>query len=91
MQKLAKSYTSQLDVRKIISNSVSLRDFYRCFLSPQQKALMAKQLTRTQMADDETPEESQDGNPFYKYNNDQKFLKVLEAFKPNSTFERNLV
>ena len=43
------------------------------------------------MGEDETSLKSQESNPFYELDNDAIFLKVLRAFKPNSTFERNLV
>ena len=40
MQELVKFHTDQLDIRKIISNSIGLKDFLRCFLSEPQKALL---------------------------------------------------
>ena len=46
MQELVKFHTDQLDIRKIISNSIGLKDFLRCFLSEPQKALLSMQRTR---------------------------------------------
>jgi len=46
VQRLADFKTAQLDITRIISNSISLRDFFRFFLTRQQKALLARQRTR---------------------------------------------
>ena len=35
MQKFVKFKSNQLDIRRIISNSITLTDFFRCFLSEQ--------------------------------------------------------
>ena len=46
IQKLADFKTAQLDIRNIVSNSIALKDFFRCYLSRQERILLAYQRTR---------------------------------------------
>ena len=50
------SKTDQLDIRRIISNSIGLTDFFRCFLNQPQKALLAKQRSRIAAIDSDDDE-----------------------------------
>ena len=53
IQRLADFQTAQLDIRNLISNSIALKDFFRCGLTKQQKVLIAKQRTRVAECEDE--------------------------------------
>ena len=46
VMRLYKRYIAQLDVRRIISNSLAIQDFLRCFLTRPQLSLLARQRTR---------------------------------------------
>ena len=53
IQRLADYQTAQLDIRNLISNSIALKDFFRCGLTLQQRLLIAKQRTRIAECEDE--------------------------------------
>ena len=55
IQQLADFKTAQLDIRSLISNSIALKDYFRCALSHQQRILLAKQRSRVAECDDDEP------------------------------------
>ena len=64
LQLVAEYYEAQLDVRRVISNSISLRDFFASFLTTHQKALMAKQQSKNYFSDSRQKHTSDGDNPF---------------------------
>ena len=71
-------YSSQLDVKRLISNSLGYRDFIRAFLTPKQKVWLANQQSRFVSLDsDHCLSSSEEA--------------VLTNFTPKNTFERKLV
>ena len=76
--KAQEPFSSELDVKRLIDNSIGYRDFIRAFFTPQQKAWLENQRSRFVSLDSDhclgSSEEA-----------------VLTNFTPKSSFERKLV
>mmetsp|Transcript_25843 Transcript_25843/g.34559 ORF Transcript_25843/g.34559 Transcript_25843/m.34559 type:complete len:213 (+) Transcript_25843:929-1567(+) len=85
VQRLADFKTAQLDITRIISNSISLRDFFRFFLTRQQKALLARQRTRVATLNGNSDSAScvskckDEDDPFVEVD-DREFAAALEDY-----------
>ena len=93
IQKLIDFQTGQLDVRRVIANSISLRDFFHCFLTPQQKALIANQRSRVASiaGKQEAKSSSDDNDPISVYKKANYFMQETCSFVPSNSFEHRLV
>ena len=92
---LSKRYSQQLDVRRIISNSIAFQDFIRCFLSRPQKALLFHQRTRisflnSQESQKSDSSEDEDVNPLGNFTS-AKFEKYLKYFEPQGMLDKKLL
>ena len=92
MQSLVKFHTGQLDIRKIISNSITLRDFLRSFLTQPQKVLLAHQRTRVatkklstakKKASKFADHSSSDEEAFMKFSS-STFVQQMTEFEPTN-------
>lgn len=86
--RLQKRYLEQLDVRRIISNSIAFQDFIRCFLSKPQQALLAHQKTRIgSLQSDGTQDLTSDVD--YPLGNlpSVNFADDLKGFDPQDKFD----
>ena len=87
IQKLADFKTAQLDIRNIVSNSIALKDFFRCFLTPSQLKLLAHQ--RTRVADPEfsdagkQAEHDIDHDPIGEYDS-KAFAEAMIDYEPEN-------
>ena len=99
LHRFVKYHTSQLDIRTIISNSIGLHDFFRCFLSEPQRALLAKQRSRIaflksgKRVSNKSERKSFDSDlekPLSKFST-SKFEQAMKGFEPSNRFERSLV
>mmetsp|Transcript_22946 Transcript_22946/g.30547 ORF Transcript_22946/g.30547 Transcript_22946/m.30547 type:complete len:103 (+) Transcript_22946:651-959(+) len=61
MAKLNDKYTAELDVRRMISNSLALKDFIRGFLPKQQQVLLAHSRSRVALLDSEESDQVEPG------------------------------
>ena len=72
----------QLDIRRIIANSISLQDFIRCFLTKPQQALLTHQRTRMGAlntdGEESSPEEA-DADPLGNFPS-ATFVEDLTSF-----------
>ena len=92
---LTNRYSQQLDVRRIISNSIAFQDFIRCFLLRPQKALLFHQRTRISLLNSQDSQisdsfEDEGGNPLGNFNS-ANFKKDLQNFKPQSLLDKKLL
>ena len=87
IQKLVDSKTKQLDIRRIISNSVSLRNFFRCFLSPQQKALLAFQRTKVASVDKKAHKSCSSSEEEFSAKVAKRFERTMLGFVPKDSFD----
>ena len=88
-QKFANYQYSHLDIRRIISNSIAVGDFFRSFLSKSEKALLFRQRTRV------APLSENSGHSYNSMSDDfedqSSFVDALKDFQPNNDFKRKLV
>ena len=93
-RRIGQIYSKQLDIERLVSNSIGLRDFLRCYLTTNQRILLAHQRTRVAKESDysqkSSSETSSDDETAEKYDA-EKFKKRMEGFQPTSKFEQNLV
>ena len=91
IQKLADYNIEQLDIRRIIKNSISLQDFLRNSLTRKQKVLMAHQRTRVATLD-HSSSESVNGidAPIGKIDA-LTFHQEIAGFEPKSHLDRQLI
>ena len=89
---LKERFVQQLDIRRIISNSIVFNDFIRCFLSRPQLALLLHQRTRIGSLNPDTKQDSssQDDDLFGNLT-DEKFKKEIKNFESRSLFDNNLI
>ena len=85
-------YKKQTDVRRIIMNSLSIQDFFRCFLTVPQQTLMNYQRSRlildgTNPDDNSSTDVEQPLNTLCHF----KSMQILRAFQPASGFDNRLV
>ena len=82
-RRIGQIYSKQLDIERLVSNSIGLRDFLRCYLTTNQRILLAHQRTRVAKESDYSQkyssETSSDDETAEKYDA-EKFKKRMEGF-----------
>ena len=95
IQRLADYQTAQLDIRNLISNSIALKDYFRCSLTQEQRVLIARQRSRVAQSDDNQKKEATECNDIDTLSlakfDDEAYLAALTNFTPKNSFERELV
>ena len=91
IQKLADYNFEQLDIRRIIKNSISLQDFLRSSLTHQQKVLMAHQWTRVATLDHCSSESVNAIDATNGKIDALTFHQEIAGFKPKSRLDRQLI
>ena len=88
---MSKYHTKQLDIRRLRSLSIAITDFFRCFLSEPQRALLTSQRNRVvYIKNEEEKYKEIKGDPIGEYDSN-KFQKALEGFEPSGKFDRELL
>ena len=93
MQHQVDAKTAQLDIRSLVSSQIALKDFFRCYLSRQQRVLLAHQRTRVAVTSDDgeaTDAYGSDNDPIGNIDQ-ESFAKAMRGFKPSSAYERKMM
>ena len=90
---MKQQYVAQLDVRRLIANSISLRDFLRSFLTPAQQALLAHQRSRfaSFKKDADSASKSLDDETFERFDPEAVQQILTQQLDLDSRLDRNLV
>ena len=89
--KAQKPYSSQLDVRRLMSNSIGYRDFIRAFLTPQQKVWLANQCTRFVSLESDHKTSSSQKESYAKQKGFAKLIHTFQDLQIYSSFDKALL
>lgn len=85
-------YMLQLDIENMVRRSLSLSDFFRCYLTDDQKVMLAHQRNKFPGGNSESEQSNDDnGESTISAIDSQILAKHMTNFKPSSTFEKRLL